>query len=229
MDTNSIYEQALGRDFARLHPRIQQRFGLSSSSGLAAIGQGHMSMIWNGGLPLRPLLRLGQARHIMFAEWGAQIPFTLENYAYRDAAGRETVTWLRTFQVNPQTKRHFDAYMVYSDQRDCIVDYLGTHQHFAVDLSMRVDDRGGLCLRSGSQRFYERWLGFSFPLMFSGTAEVCEWYDDETAQFRIQVVVTNPIWGPIFGYHGAFTVEWRPVDLERIPAYAFPQRLEQRA
>ncbi|XSG77295.1 DUF4166 domain-containing protein [Herpetosiphon llansteffanensis] len=229
MQTQSIYQQALGANFDRLHPQIQRRFGLASSSEMAAIGQGQMSMIWNGGLPLRPLLHAGQARHIMFAEWGTQIPFTIENYAYRDAAGRETVTWLRTFQVNPQTKRRFDAYMVYSDQRACIVDYLGTHQHFAVDLAMWVDQRGGMCLRSGAQRFYEGWLGFKFPRILSGTAEVCEWYDEATAQFRISVVVTNPVWGPVFGYQGTFTVEWRPMCATMLPAKAFPQRLERRA
>src|ERR1700752_804240 len=39
---NSIYERALGSDFSRLHPKIQQRFGFSSVDGLACIGRGVM-------------------------------------------------------------------------------------------------------------------------------------------------------------------------------------------
>jgi hypothetical protein len=39
--------------------------------------------------------------------------------AYRDPFGRETVTWVRTFAAS--RIRRFDAYMVYSAQRGCIV------------------------------------------------------------------------------------------------------------
>ena len=70
----------------------------------------------------------------MFPEQGEDVPFTIENYAYRDSFGRETVTWLRTF--NMRKVRRFDAYMLYSQQRRKIVDYLGTHQHLAVDIEL---------------------------------------------------------------------------------------------
>jgi hypothetical protein len=36
-----------------------------------------------------------------------------------------------------------------------IVDYLGSHEHLAVDIDLSVDEGGGLRLRSGAQRFYE--------------------------------------------------------------------------
>jgi hypothetical protein len=97
--------------------------------------------------------------------------------------------------------------MIYSPQRGCIVDYMGTHQHLAVDLDLSVDDRGGLCLRSSEQRFYEHLIGFRFPLMFSGVANVCEWFDDAAQRFRISVEVANDTWGPLFGYSGSFDVD----------------------
>ncbi len=62
--------------------------------------------------------------------------------------------------------------------------------------------------RSGQQRFYERAIGFRFPLLFSGVAEVCEWYDDSIKRFRIEVAITNRVWGRLFGYCGSFEVEW---------------------
>ena len=81
----------------------------------------------------------------MFPERARQVPFSIENYAFLDPLGRETVTWIRRFAT--RTPRRFDAYMIYSRERRCIVDYLGTHQHLAVDVELSVDAMGGLKLR----------------------------------------------------------------------------------
>jgi hypothetical protein len=88
----------------------------------------------------------------MFPETGRNIPFTIENYAFIDQFGRETVSWIRTFESH--RGQRFDAYMVYSETRGGIVDYLGSHEHLAVDIDVSVDDTGGLRLRSGAERFY---------------------------------------------------------------------------
>ena len=157
----SIYERVLGSDFARLHPEIQRRFGFFSVDKVAAIGTGVMDEIWHGAPYTLPFLYLGSWRSIMFPESGRSIPFQIVNYAYLDGLGRETVTWIRTFQT--QRPRRFDAYMVYSEQRRRIVDYLGTHQHLAVDIEMKVEPNGGVALRSGAQRFYEGPLAFCVP------------------------------------------------------------------
>jgi hypothetical protein len=222
----SIYQQALGADFARLHPQIQRRFGFSSADGVACIGRGVMEQVWHGAPYTLPFLYIGAWRRIMFPEHGCDIPFTIANYAYTDRFGRETVTWLRTFWT--RRMRRFDAYMIYSQARGCVVDYLGTHQHLAVDIVLSVDPRGGLRLRSGAQRFYEGWLGFCFPLFFSGTAEVCEWYDDALGRFCIEVFVSNPIWGPLFGYRGTFTAHWLSVRPNSAPPDVLPNREERR-
>ena len=68
------------------------------------------------------------------------MPFQIVNYAYVDAYGRETVTWVRTFQT--KRPRRFDAYMILSEERGIIVDYLGTHQHLAVDIDLKVAAMG---------------------------------------------------------------------------------------
>lgn len=224
--TQSIYQQALGSDFQRLHPCIQQRFGFCSTDNTASIGRGVMDKVWYGALYTLPFLALGTWRRIMFPERGRNIPFTIENYAYRDALGRETVTWLRTFHT--PSPRRFDAYMIYSQQRARIVDYLGTHQHLAVDIDLSVNERGGLVLRSGAQRFYEGTVSLPFPMLFSGIADVCEWYDDRSARYHIRVFVSNRRWGPLFGYQGWFTVEWRTVTPQQLPSHILPRRIEHR-
>lgn len=223
----SIYEQALGeKKFKLLHPRIQKRFGFGSGDGVACIGTGIMDEIWHGALYTMPFLYVGSWRRIMFPERGRSVPFTIENYAYLDEYGRETVTWIRRFGTSKP--RRFDAYMIFSPQRNRIVDYLGTHQHLAVDIDLSVDERGGLRLHSGAQRFYEGVIGFSFPMLFSGAADVCEWYEDSDNRFHIEVDVRNRVWGRLFGYRGSFTIEWIPVKREEIPNDILPVRCERR-
>lgn len=224
----SIYELALGEDFKRLHPMIQRRFSLSSESEIAAIGTGVMEELWHGAIYTLPFLYIGTWRSIMFPEQGRNVPFSIRNFAYRDNLGRETVTWIRTFATGngAAPQRRFDAYMIYSQQRGRIVDYLGTHQHLAVDIDISVAANGGISLRSGEQRFYEGPVGFRFPLAFSGIAEVREWFDDATGKYRIEVTVRNRIWGPLFGYRGSFDVEW--LSGSTPPPDLLPKRVESR-
>ena len=185
-----------------------------------------MEEVYHGRFYTLPFLYIGAWRRIMFPEQGRDVPFTIENYAYVDGFGRETVTWIRTFQT--RKPRRFDAYMIFSEDRGRIVDYLGSHQHLAVDIELAVDERGGLRLRSGAQRFYEGMIGFSFPLVFSGIADVCEWYDESIDKFRIEVNVYNRPWGPLFGYRGSFDVEWKNVAADEVPAHIKPVREERR-
>ena len=222
----SIYHRALGDDFHRLHPKIQERFGFDSRSGRASIGRGTMARVWHGPWWTLPFLWLGAWRHIMFPESGRNVPFTIRNYAYVDSFGRETVTWIRQFDLGK--RRRFDAYMVFGEERGTIIDYMGTHQHLAVDLDCSVDPTGGIRERSGEQRFYEGPLAFRFPMLFSGHADVCEWFDDESGRYQIEVVVSNRVFGPLFGYRGAFDAEWLEGDAARAPDDIRPKREERR-
>jgi hypothetical protein len=222
---SSIYQRVLGSEFNKLHPQIQRRFGFSSADRLCSIGTGVMERLWHGPLYTLPFLYVGSWRRIMFPESGRDVPFTIENYAFADPFGRDTVTWIRTFQT--RHPRRFDAYMIYSEQRGKIVDYLGTHQHLAVDIDLAVDERGGLRLRSAAQRFYEGLIGFRFPMAFSGEANVGEWFDDASQRFQIEVNVSNRVWGPLFGYRGSFTAEFRTLD-GAVPGHVLPRRFERR-
>ena len=118
--------------------------------------------------------------------------------------------------------------MVYSEQRKKIIDYLGTKQHLAVDIDMRVKDDGGITIISGNQRFYEGKVGFRFPGFFSGDAVVNESYDEQKNRFNISVRVGNKTFGGIFGYDGYFEAEFLDVPSSGIPAYAKPLREEIR-
>jgi hypothetical protein len=217
----SIFQRALGSSFDRLHPQLQRRFGFSADDGVACIGTGVMEDIWRGKAFTLPFLYAGTTRNILFPESGTDVPFTIKNYAYRDRFGRETVTFVRAFDLPGGPRRRFDATMIYSAARGKVVDYLGTHQHMAVDLDLSVDAHGGLWIRTGSQRFYEGLLAFRMPSMMTGNAVVHEWFDEAAQRFRIEVKVANQRFGPLFGYRGNFVCEF---DRHPVPAEVKPLR-----
>lgn len=175
----SIFARALGEDFARLHPQMQRRFGVGVASDYACVGRGIMREIKQGPWWVRPFLLLGATRNIMFPERGRDLPFQIDNYPYVDGFGRETVTFVRTMELGGGKRRRFDATMIYSDATGRIVDYLGTHQHLAVDLDLSVTADGALRLVSGRQRFYAGALGFRFPAFLTGRAYLTEHFDEE--------------------------------------------------
>jgi hypothetical protein len=203
----SIFRRAMGADFDRLHPQIRRRFSVGLDSGQACIGRGRMDRVWHARGWIKPFLALGARRHILLSRSGTDVPFVIENVPYTDTFGRETVTFARTFAFAGRSER-FDATMVYSAERGCIVDYLGTHQHIATDLHLSADRTGALVIRSGEHRFRERRANFRLPALLGADALVRESYDDDAGCFRIQVSVANRHFGPLFGYAGSFATEF---------------------
>jgi hypothetical protein len=214
----SVFEEALGADFRRLHPMMQRRFGVGLEAAEACVGRGRMT-IRRGPWWTVPFLQIGRLRNILVPDLGTDVPFTIENYPYRDALGRETVTFVRTYATRPGRPARFDATMVLSEGR--VLDYLGTHQHLAVDLDLRVDERGGLVLTSDAQRFHEGPVSFRFPMLFSGRATLHEWWSEDDGAFHVDLEVHNRVFGFLFGYRGTFTCEW-------VPATDAPERLKPR-
>ena len=224
----SIFRRALGADFDNLHPEMQRRFDVSSADYTACIGVGTMDEIWHGRAYVTSFLRLGARRNILFPETGSGVPFRIENYAYADSFGRETVTFVRTFEVGNGRRRRFDATMAFSEKRGVIVDYVGTHQHIAVDLELTVREDGGLRIRSGEQRLHEGRAHVRLPDALSGVAEVNEYFDDREGCFRITVDIRSPWAGPIFGYSGRFDATYVDTVATGVPAAVKPYREEIR-
>ena len=84
----------------------------------------------------------------------------------------------------------FDATMVLVAAR--VLDYLGSHQHLAVDLDLAVDERGGLVLRPRTRSASTRdRVSFRFPMLFSGRAELHEWWSDDDESFHVDLEVRN--------------------------------------
>jgi len=219
----SIFRAAMGDDFARLHPMLQRRFGVGLQAGYACVGRGTMTRISRGPWWTVPFLQIGRLRNILVPDVGENVPFTVENYPYRDALGRETVTFVREYDIRGRSRR-FDATMILVAGR--IVDYLGTHQHLAVDLDLAAEPDGSLHLTSHAQRFYAGPVGFRFPMLFSGRADLRESFDDAAGVFRIRLEVRNRVFGFLFGYDGEFTCDFPSAT--DAPARLKPRRTEYR-
>jgi hypothetical protein len=224
----SIFQRAMGAEFDRLHPALQRRFSVGLGSGEGCVGRGVMDRVWHrrGGW-VRPFLALGATRHILLARSGRDIPFVIENFPYEDSFGRETVTFVRTFAFPQARPVRFDATMIHCPERGCIVDYLGTHQHLATDLSFSAEPDGSLVIRSAAHRFREGLFDVDVPDFIGADAHVRESYDADAALFRIRVAVANRRFGPLFGYEGAFTAEYVDVS-DGIPDGLRPVREEIR-
>lgn len=222
----SMFERALGADFARLHPMLQRRFGVGLAAGYACVGTGVMTRIRRGPWWTVPFLQFGRLRNILVPDEGTDVPFRIENYPYRDRLGRETVTFVREYEIAGRQRR-FDATMIWSEDRRRIVDYLGTHQHLAVDLDLAVEPDGSLHLTSDAQRFYEGPLvAFRFPMLFSGRADLRERFDDDTGEFHVRLEVRNRFFGFLFGYEGSFRCVYP--DALDAPDRLKPVRTEER-
>ena len=59
-------------------------------------------------------------------------------------------------------------------------------------------------------------------------ADVREWYDDDLQRFHIDVNVSHPRWGPLFGYTGWFVAQWPACPPGEVPASSKPVREESR-
>ncbi|MER5449615.1 DUF4166 domain-containing protein [Streptomyces sp. NPDC002766] len=226
--TASIFRTAMGADFDRLHPQLRRRFSVGLASGEACTGRGVMDRIWHGAPWVKPFLALGATRNILVPCPGRDVPFVIENVPYTDTFGRETVSFVRTFDL-PGRPRRFDAQMVLSPKRDRVLDYLGTHQHLASDLHFHAEPDGSLLIRSGEHRFREGKVDVRVPELIGATAQVRESYDDETNRFRIQVRVVNKHFGPLFGYEGSFEATYTDVRTRAVRPGLRPVREERRA
>ncbi|POX52693.1 DUF4166 domain-containing protein [Streptomyces sp. Ru72] len=218
----------MGADFGRLHPELRRRFSVGLVNGEACTGRGVMDRVWHDRGLVKPFLVLGGTRNILVPRQGQNVPFVIENVPYTDTFGRETVSFVRTFDL-PGRARRFDAQMVLSPKGDRVLDYLGTHQHLASELHFSAEPDGSLLIRSGEHRFREGPVDVRVPDVIGGQAEVRESFDESTGRFRIRVRVANRYVGPLFGYEGSFTVSYADVGACGVRPGLRPAREEARA
>ncbi len=90
--TVPIYKLAMGAEFSRLQPELQDYFSLAPGSGHYGVGEGTFDVVGCRQSWLRPLLRLTAGEQAFFPEYGECVPFRIENHAHLDPFGRSSLT-----------------------------------------------------------------------------------------------------------------------------------------
>ncbi|UOQ45210.1 DUF4166 domain-containing protein [Halobacillus salinarum] len=206
----SIFHRALGEQFYQLHPEIQKKYGLTSKQNIMTLGQGRMTEIRGTPAALKPLLYVSSYDHIGFAERGKNIPFTMENYAYQDELGRETVSWVRRFFF-PYAIRGHDAAMYFDERAGGIVYSLGKSGAVSSPLYVEATPKGGLFMQSEQLTFKEK---YRLPKL---TTSVYEHYDEEVQAYRVHMHAEHHLLGTMLMYEGHIYTEFLPMTYNNIP------------
>lgn len=205
----SIYKEVMGKDFVRLHPKLQKRYEQLEFTPFQA--KGVMKNIQGGPKYLYPFFQLGVRWKLLFPERGEDIPFTITNTPLIGQNGEKQIHWERVFYFKTK-KRYFNALMSLDAKRKIIKDYLGEPSLIYSDLVMTAMADGSLQIDSKDQRLVLGKIEIPLPQLFQGLATVNECYLEEEKVFQIKVVVTNPIIGTVFAYEG----EFKPYDTSNI-------------
>ena len=234
-----IYQLALGEDFTRLAPEVQEYFSLAAGSGSYGIGEGVFDVVGCRQRWLRPLLALTGSEEAFFPEYGERIPFRIENHAHVDPFGRPALTARREIYFPSGTRLFHDTTSAVlspgrqANDRARLVDHIGRYRRLATDLDVAVTDEGRLRGISRASRLFLGPLRIPLPAALDAKAYAEQWWDGTEGKHRIQVKVIQPQIGLVLVYAGRFDYRLAPylpgtVPGTALPRYAEPDRCEQR-
>lgn len=186
----SLFEAVLGERFGELDAPLQEYFG-GLARGAEGVGRGVFREAGLRRRVLRPLFRVLGARGIAFAEFDADVEFVVRN---TEADGIRRAT--RLFRY-PRAERVMVDRMHARDGR--IVDRVGDRGQVEVEFDVRVIDGG---LRMRSRRLALHIMGVRVPLPRVATFVLRE--RARGAEQHIDLRVSVPVWGEIYGYDGVF-------------------------
>lgn len=255
--TVPIYRQAMGAEFTRLQPELQDYFSLAPGSGTYGVGEGTFDVVGCRQSWLRPLLRLTAGEQAFFPEYGERVPFRIENHAHLDPFGRSSLTArreiffpgsTRIFQdttsvaedagaENPGTGRAAEAAPAGSDSQARLVDYVGKYRRLVTELNLSATPEGRLRGVSEASRLFLGPLRLPLPAALDAKAYAEQWWDaadGDHGRHRIQVKVIQPQIGLVLVYAGSFDYRLEPYPGGRstpgfLPPYAAPHRWERRS
>ncbi len=233
-----IYELALGRDFTKLQPELQDYFSLAPGSGHYGVGEGVFDVVGCRQPWLRPLLRLTTGEQAFFPEYGEGIPFRIENHAHLDPFGRSSLTARREIFFPGTTRLFHDTTSVdASGGSPALLDYVGRYRRLVTDLNLSVTPDGRLRGVSEASRLLLGPLRIPLPAALDAKAYAEQWWEPRAGgkgKHRIQVKVIQPQVGLVLVYAGHFDYRLEPYpDGSTAPGYlpgrARPDRWEGRS
>ncbi|MBT2586068.1 DUF4166 domain-containing protein [Arthrobacter sp. ISL-95] len=232
-----IYQLALGEEFARLTPELQEYFSLAAGSGSYGIGEGVFDVVGCRQKWLRPLLALTGGEEAFFPEYGEGIPFRIENHAHIDPFGRPALTARREIYFPTGTRLFHDTTSAilpdHEDRTARLVDHVGRYRRLVTDLDVSVTAQGRLRGVSKASRLFLGTLRIRLPDTLDARAYAEQWWDVAEGKHRIQVKVIQPQIGLVLVYAGRFDYRLAPylpgaAPGNSLPRYAEPDRWEKR-
>ncbi|MGJ3188787.1 DUF4166 domain-containing protein [Paenarthrobacter nitroguajacolicus] len=235
-----IYRLALGDDFSKLAPELQEYFSLAAGTGSYGIGEGVFDVVGCRQKWLRPLLALTGGEEAFFPEYGEGIPFRIENHAHVDPFGRPALTARREIYFPSGTRLFHDTTSAITTQHDQgggeparLVDHVGRYRRLVTDLDVSVTAEGRLRGVSKESRLFLGPLRIPLPAALDARAYAEQWWDKDEGKHRIQVKVIQPQIGLVLVYAGRFDYRLAPylpgaAPGTTLPRYAEPDRWEKR-
>lgn len=205
LGSTSPFAQVLGAYRDRLaRPLADQFLGADSRHRVRLVGTMHQ--IWRRHGWLRPLFTILAWADILFPETGRDVPVSL----LIEPDGRGGDVWRRTFAFAHE--RRFNATMAYEGSG--VIERLGPGGMLQVPWHLRVESAdaiqittGDTCLRvAGFRLRFPSWLRFKVGALQRARPH---------GRMELDLVVTHPGLGRIFGYSGTFTVRREALDAPR--------------
>lgn len=234
--TEAVYKLALGDEYERLAPELQDYFALAPGSGSYGIGQGVFDVVGCRQKWLRPLIALTGNEEAFFPEYGENIPFRIENHAHVDPFGRPALTARREIHFPSGSRLFHDTTSALpraGGDGYRLVDHLGRYRRLVTDLEVSVTANGRLRGVSKASRLFLGPIRLALPAALDAKAYAEQWWDEAEGKHRIQVKVIQPQVGLVLVYAGRF--DYRLASYlggaasgASLPRYADPDRWEER-
>jgi small multidrug resistance pump len=167
---------------------------------------GTMHQIWRRHGWLRPLFTVLAWADILFPETGRDVPVSLTI----EPDGRGDDVWRRTFAF--ARERRFNATMAYRGSG--VIERLGPHGMLEVPWHLRVTSADAIQITTGETcvRFRRLRLRLRFPRWLRFTVAATQRARPH-GRMDLDLVVTHPHLGRIFGYSGTFTVQREALEV----------------
>ncbi len=206
----SVYQLAMGTDFALLQPELQHYFSLTpgeendGGATVTGVGSGTFKV---AGCPvpvLRPFLGLTSSDNALFPEYQHHVPFTIENRASRTAGGLPQLTAIRTLHFENRTRVMEDR-TSWDVNLGKAVGALGRSGRLLTDVACSAGADGRMRIISRRSRLAAGRRSVPLPPVFEAAAFTEQWWDESEHRFRIRTKVIQRQLGTVLEYDGSFT------------------------
>lgn len=198
-----VIQQALGREWDKLHPLVRQHYDIRPGSSSELIIKGIMDEVYHSKIAKLFLLP-GRLFGALVPYKGTQVPTTVINRTKH--GNHKAMFWFRTLKFPNKPEVIFESRMEY-DKDDSIIEYVKLG--LGIKMKMSVNN-GVLVFTSRSYTWNIGPLKLNIPTwLILGHATIIEKALSDDV-FFINFEMTHPWFGKTFSYSGEFHIQKEP-------------------